>query len=210
MKRSAVLLAVLIVPLGIAGSCGQAASDDPKSGLIQAAKGADLKGYAFASTEDDSAATASFTSPVVKTDLALKDGSNVVVGYKAVRDRKKNTTTNYRQEIARSGRSVSFVLTDLGTNQVVDRQTLAVPQDDGNGGGGGGSETSCPPCSQVMHDWECNRRSALLCEANRTCQIQHDHLICGDGCPHFTMFVAPTRPICSLVSFPIPDRLSIN
>lgn len=164
----------------------------------------------FASTEDDSGATASFTSPAVKNGIALKNDGNVVVGYKAVRDKQKNATTNYRQEIVRSGRSLAFVITDLGTNQVVERQTLTIPEDDGNGGGGGGSEPSCPSCAEAMRDWRCNRRGTLQCEANRTCQIQRDHMVCGDGCPHSTLFVAPTDPRCSIANFPLPDKMSMD
>src|ERR1044071_4703752 len=112
MKHSMASLTVLVFYLG-ASFCSHPPSD-PKEGLIQAAKGVDLKGYAFASTDDDSGATASFTSPALKDPTILKSAATLAAGYKAVRDKKKNTTTNYRQDVIRSGRSLSFVITDLG------------------------------------------------------------------------------------------------
>lgn len=207
MKRSTVSLAVLVFYLGAVGACGPPASD-PKGGLIQAANGADLKGYSFASTDDDSEATASFTSPALKTPTILENDGTLVVGYKAVRDKKKNTTTNYRQDIIRSGRSLSFVITDLGTNQVVERQTLTIPPPPPPPPPP--PLPTCPTCDKAFADFNCNRRPSLQCEANRTCRIQLTEVVCdnspGQGCPHWLVLVAPTRRVCSIANFPLPDQ----
>lgn len=184
------LFAVVIVCLG-AGACGSSGTD-LKKGLLRVAKGADLRGYTLALSEDDAHATASFTNTASKEGVTFTGDGTVVIAYRAVYDKKSDTTTNYRDDIVRKGRSLTFVITDLGTDRVVDQQSLQIDEDEEEDDGGG---TPCPLCSDAREDFELNRLPILQAEANRTCKTVHAVYKCCEF---------PPCPGCPLVHVPIP------
>jgi len=208
---------VVLLFLGLAGAC-RSTGTDLKKGLLRAAKGADLRGYTLALSEDDSQATASFTSAAIKDTMTFTGDGTVVVRYRAVHDKKNGTTTNYRDDIVRKGRLLTFVMTDLGTNRVIGKQSLALPADNPGGGGGGGSRCF-PACSDAERDFNLNQLPALQAEADRTCKDQLGGYDCCnsppcDRCLKATVIVRPAPhlqhilPACEMTSLPFPDAFS--
>jgi alpha-tubulin suppressor-like RCC1 family protein len=210
--------AVVLLCLGLAGAC-RSTGTDLKKGLLRAAKGADLRGHTFASSEDASQATASFTSAAIKDRMTFTGDATVVVRYRAVHDKKNGTTTNYRDDIVRKGRSLTFVITDLGANRVIGKQSLAIPADDPGGGGDGGGFRCFTACSDAERDFNLNQFPALQAEANRTCKVQRGGYLCCNNppcpiCRDVLVFVPPTPhlqptlPLCAVASLPFPDAFS--
>jgi hypothetical protein len=208
MKRCALSIVASLCLIALL-SC-QAA--DPKAGLVQATKGADLKGYTFASYEDGTVKTASFTNGGVRDGITLKNDGTVVLKYETIEDKKKNSVTTRRTDMVRNGRSLNFLITDLGTNQVLDRQSVSIPNDDGGTGGGGGTG-NLPLCSDARRDYECRQQPFLQCEANRTCRIQRGGYSCcetpGQNCMVVDTIVVPNTPRC-LFRYVAVDRLILR
>jgi alpha-tubulin suppressor-like RCC1 family protein len=210
--------AVVLLCLGVAGAC-RSTGTDLKEGLRRAAKGADLRDYTFASSEDDSQAIASFTSGAIKDRMTLTRDATVVARYQAVHDKKNDTTTYYRDDIVRKGRLLTFVRTDLGTNRIVNQQSLDITGDGGRGGRGGRRGTPCPSCADAQQDFDLNHRPALQAEANRTCRVLLGGYSCCDNPPCETCLevlvgVSPgATPIlegCWVANFPLPDEFSLD
>jgi alpha-tubulin suppressor-like RCC1 family protein len=213
MKHRLLLSFVMTTCTLIAAGC--ATRTDLKKGLLRAVKGADLRGYTLAQSEDDSQATASFTSAAIKDTMTFTGDGTVVVRYRAVHDKKNGTTTNYRDDIVRKGRLLTFVMTDLGTNRVIGKQSLAIPADDPGGGGDGGLRCFTS-CSDAEQDFNLNQRPALQDAANRTCQTQRGGYQCCDNPPsanylEVLKLISPTPhlqhilPACEVASLPFQD-----
>jgi len=217
MKHRLLLSLVMTTCTLIAAGC--ATQTDLKKELLRAVKGADLRGYTLALSEDDSQATVSFTSAAIKDTMTFTGDGTVVVRYRAVHDKKNGTTTNYRDDIVRKGRLLTFVMTDLGTNRVVGKQSLAIHTDDPGGGGGSGGFRCFTACSDAERDFNLNQLPALQAEANRTCKGQRGGYECCNNppcaiCEEVLKVVPPaphlqpTLPACAAASLPFPDAFS--
>jgi len=210
MKR--ITLFAIVSLCFVVASCRQA-PPDPKAELVAAAKGADLKGYTFTSHEDDAQATASFTSTGVTTGITLKGDGTVALKYESIRDKQKNSITMQRTDMVRNGRTLTFVVTDLGTSQTVDRQSITIPDRTGGNGGGGVGNGGFPLCSDAIRDYLCRQKPLLQCEANRTCRIQRGGYECcetpGQNCIAVDTIVVPNNPRCSVRNVSL-DRLLLR
>ncbi|HEV7919812.1 MAG TPA: hypothetical protein VGR02_03375 [Thermoanaerobaculia bacterium] len=210
MKRS-VLFTAMSLCLVMVISCRHVAPDQ-KGDLILATKGADLKEYAFASYEDDAKTTASFTNRGVRDGITLKNDGAVTLKYETVRDKRKNSVTTRRTTMVRKDRTLTFVITDLGSGQIVDQQAVVIPYSVGGTGGTGGT-SNFPLCSSAVPDYLCRQQPVLQCEANRTCHIQRGGYECcetpGQSCIAVDTIVVPTDPRCSVAYVPV-DRLLLR
>jgi len=215
MKHRLLLSFVMTTCTLIAAGC--ATRTDLKEGLLRAVKGADLRGYTLAQSEDDSQATASFTSAAIKDTMTFTGDGTVVVRYRAVHDKKNGTTANYRDDIVRKGRSLTFVITDLGTNRVIGKQSHAI---DDPGGGGDDGLRCFTSCSDAKRDFDLNHLPALQDAANRTCQEVRGGYDCCDNPPcadcllKVTVLVPPAPhlqhilPACEVASLSFPAVFS--
>ena len=195
---SMVLLSVCLV-----GSC-KTTTSDPRADLLQSLKGANVEGYRFSTREDDLQATATLTNGAVR-DLVTLDqrDTNLVLAYTSVRDKKTGATNLYRTEIIKAGSALTLLVTNLTTNEVLERTTSAAPERHNPPAGAPGFNT----LSDCIRDFDCTRRGALQCEADRTCQAQMAALICclnNGQCFSVHLIIRPGSRRCFLGGL-IPD-----
>ncbi len=186
-----------------AGGCSKAArTETPRDELVNALKGANVEGYVFATKEDDAQLVVSLTNPAVRDFIKFGGGAtNVVLRYSSVKDKKANTAKLYKSEVVKTGDKLSLVVTDVATGAVISDDpfpVLQIPPD---------RKPTFESLDACMEDFNCNRRGALLCEANRTCKDQRFSLICwlndGSGVSVHGI-IKPTRFRCLLTDI-IPD-----
>ncbi len=206
MSRTRLVVVLLFL---VVASCRQA-EQDPKAELVRAAKGIDLKQYTFASYEDDAKASASFTNVGVRDGITLKGDGTVALKYETVRDKRTNRVTTRRTDLVRNARTLTSVITDVGSGGVVDRQSANIPDISG-GGGRVPPVDACatlPTCAEAINDFNCRQKPLLQCEANRTCHFQLGGYDCRkpDGnCESPLLIVVPTNPRCSVMHLPLDD-----
>jgi hypothetical protein len=183
--------------LVVVTACQSTSTTNPRADLLRTINGANVDGYAFSFDEDATRSTSSLTNPAVSDVVTLGAGDNAVpLRYTTIRNRATNTATTYKTEIVRSGSSVSYVVTDLATNREVQRTSLG---DDGTPPPDTGSCDQS--CASFFHDYECNEKPRLQCEANKTCTIVHGHFRCrqpNGTCVDGPTVVTPNTPRCEL------------
>ena len=163
---------------------------------------ADVQGFSYSKVENDQQSAESLTNPaVVSLTPFPKETTNVVVGFKRVRDKAANTSRTYKTEVRRAGKEVTLVVTDIANNEVVVNTRFPDP-------------LPHPEVQQFdslqacINDFLCKNGSALQCEANRTCQPQFWGLICcikgQQFCVSVHGVVRPNTLRCQIIG-PIVD-----
>lgn len=198
-------LVVVLFFLGWVSSCKNTRTD-PKEELLNALKGANVEGYVFATQEDNTQVVASLTNSAVQDLIKLDDRTNnVVLKYTSVKDKTANTTKIYKAEIVKDSMSLTLLVTDIATGEAVVKDTFIPPPppplDNPNPGPIFDSLEAC------IKDFNCTRRGAIQCEADRTCKAQPAALTCwlknGQGFSvHF--LIKPTSAKCRFRDL-IPD-----
>lgn len=165
-------LPAAVLLLGLAGSCSQPATD-PKADLAASLQGADVEGYHFALSEDEAQTTSSLTNGTVRGLITLgRDDADLPLRYTKIEDKQAKTAKTYRSQIVKKGPSLSLVVSEVGTDTVV--ETKAFPP----------AGPACQPEGQFdsleacIARFNCTSKGALLCEANRTCEPQFAALTC--------------------------------
>jgi len=180
---------------------------DPREDLLRSLKGANVEGYHFATKEDDAQVIASLTNSAVRNLIKLDSGAtNLVLRYTSVKDKNTNTSKIYKTEIVKTGTALTLQVTDIATGEVVTRQTFPAPEPHKKT-----DATGRPPTfdslEDCIRDFDCTRRGALQCEANRTCEDQFAALTCclnNGQCISVHLIIRPTRLKCRLREI-IPD-----
>jgi hypothetical protein len=184
---------------------------DPRQDLLRSLKGANVEGYHFATEEDETQVIASLTNSAVRNLIKLDSGdTDMALRYTSVKDKNTNTTRTYKTEITKTGTALTLLVTDIATGEVVSRKTFPIPESPNKPG------ATCPPprfdsLDDCIKNFDCTRREAIQCEANRTCEAQLAGLSCclknGQGISvHF--LITPTSLICRLGTF-FPDRTGL-
>jgi hypothetical protein len=197
---SAFSLVIALLALGAVGSCTTTAPDqkpDLRAELTSSLKGANVDGYVFATKEDDGRVLASLTNSAVRNLITIEGGTtNTVLAYTRITDKKANTTKTYKAEAVKTGTSLALVVTDIATGDVLSKDTFPVPEPHGTGGPTFDSLEAC------IKDFECQRRGALQCEANKTCKDQFAALTCcltNGQCFSVHLIIRPTTFRCTLL-----------
>jgi hypothetical protein len=144
---------------------------DLRGELVRALQEVDLTGFDFATEENDSQMTASFTTSKVRNVIA-DPGDKLVLGYTLVKDLKMNTQSVTRAEIVKSDTGVAMLITDLKTGDTLERLPFPAPEPHHDPD----SETF-ETLQDCLDEFKC-KETALQCEANRTCQDQYASTIC--------------------------------
>src|SRR5262249_2117675 len=157
-------------------ACSKPAPPGAREELVGSLKGANVDGFEFATTAADSQETASLTNPAVKNLINMDSGpTSIVLKYTRVKDKKANTAKTFKAETTRSGKELTLQVTDLGSNDVVSRNTFTPVA---HSPGPTPRPQTFDTLEDCIRDFDCNRRGALQCEANRTCQDQFAALTC--------------------------------
>jgi hypothetical protein len=199
-KRSgfAFLSLMTLLMLCLLPSCKQTAiTTNAREDLVRALGNTNLSGFDFESTENDAQLITSFTNSNVKSVIRLEGGTNsVVLKYTGVKDKGKNTSTTYKTELSRSGNTLAMLVTDLASGAIVSRDTFPPPTSHDPVGPTFDSLEDC------INDFDCKRKGALQCEANRTCKDQFAALTCclkNGECYSVHLIIRPTRILCQLL-----------
>jgi hypothetical protein len=204
--RSAFFVFILLLSVGLLCSCKRPAAASPRDELVSALKGANVDGFDFATNEDESQAVASLTNGAVRGLVNMDTGPmNFVLRYTRVKDKKTNTVKTYKTEMVKAGKELTLQVTDLASNEVVSKN--AFQRTDGHSPSDPGAPPTFNTLEDCIKDFNCTRRGALECEANRTCKDQFAALICclnNGQCFSVHLIIRPTSLICRLINS-IPD-----
>lgn len=192
-------VAVVLLSLGLLCSC-KLMRTDPREDLIRSLRGANVEGFQFATKEDGAEEIASLTNSAVRNLIKLDDvETNLVLRYTRISDKATNTARTYKTEIAKEGTALTLLVTDIGTNEVVSRDTFpAAATKHANG------FDSLEDC---LREFDCVNRGPLQCEANRTCKDQFAAITCclkNGQCFSVHLIIRPTTLRCKLREV-IPD-----
>lgn len=160
---------IVVVSLLALVSCKTPPGEGDLRGSLPAA---DVQGYVYAKSDDGNIATESLTNPATVNLTPLAKGTtNVVIGYKRIRDQKANATHTYKTEARIAGNDVTLVVTDTASNEAVLNVKFPEAQPHATDGG-------FDTLGECLADFFCKNGSALQCEANRTCRDQFWAVIC--------------------------------
>ncbi len=199
-SESALCCVFLFLFLGPVSSC-KTSVPDLKGDLVRSLKGANVEGFHFATEEDESQRVASLTNSVVRELVNLDSGPpNLVLRYASVKDKKTNITTTNKTEIVKTGAVLALLVTDIATGETVSRTEFPAPEVH-QPSDPSGSPPTFDTLEACIADFNCTRRGALECEANRTCEDQFAALTCcleGGQCFSVHLIIRPTTLKCRL------------
>jgi hypothetical protein len=197
-------VSIALLFLLVVSSC-TAAPPNPKEELLKSLKDAGATNYHFAMKESDQQEISSLSNNVIRTHVKVgKDMTNLVLRYTRVTDKKLNTTTLYKTEIARSGAALTLLITNLSTHEVISKQTFPTPKPARRDAAG---RVSFDTLDECLRDFDCTQRGTLQCEANRTCEPILAAITCclsETECYSVHIIIKPTLLRC-LVTELIPD-----
>jgi hypothetical protein len=220
---SAFCLAIALLSLSLVWSCQPAPPDsgnatpgstpgaktsDPREELVRSLKGANVDGFLFATEEQDNQVVTSLTNSAVRNLITLDKGAtNLVLRYTSVKDKKANSTQTTKTEVVKTGNALALQVTDIATGQVVSKDAFPPP----------GSHVPTGPTFDTLEaciqDFNCTRRGALQCEADRTCKNQFAALTCclkNGQCFSVHLIIRPTRLRCLVATFPDLEGLVLS
>ena len=171
--KSPFYVAVVLVFLSLLSSCAKTTISDPKGDLVSSLKGHEVEGYFFSLNEDDVQTTSSLTNNAVHDLITLGKGdASVALRYTRIKDKKTNAVNTYKAEVIKKDASLELVVTELGTNKVVEERAFPAAGPTCQPPGQFDSITAC------INEFNCASKGPLLCEANRTCDTQFAALTC--------------------------------
>ncbi|MEK6322270.1 MAG: hypothetical protein AABN33_11355 [Acidobacteriota bacterium] len=210
--ESAFRLAIVFLSLGLVGSC-KTTMPDPRQDLLRSLKGANVEGYHFATEEDETQVIASLTNSAVRNLITLDSGAtDLVLRYTSVKDKNTNTTRTSKTEVIKTGTALTLLVTDIATGEVVSRKPFPAAESHKK------TDTTGPPptfdsLEDCIKDFNCTRRGALQCEADRTCENQFAALTCclkNGQCFSVHLIIRPTRLRCLIAVFPNFEGLVLS
>jgi hypothetical protein len=198
----AVYVTVALVLLSLVWSCTKTTISDPKGDLLSSLKGQEVEGYLFSLNEDNAQTTSSLTNNALDSPVTLGKGdSSLVLRYTRVQDKKTNAINTYKSEVIKKDTSLTLLVTELGTNKVVEEKPFPAPGPTCQPPGQFDSLTDC------INEFNCANKGPLLCEANRTCDPQFAALTCclkNGQIFSVHLIIRPDRLICTLRDL-VPD-----
>ena len=203
-SKSAFCLAIALLSLGLVSSCKTPAAPDPRQDLVNSLKGANVDGFLFATSEDDAQSIVSLTNNAVRSLIRLDSAANIVLRYTSIKEKNNNTTRVHKTEAVKTGTALALLVTDVATGDVISRKAFPAPEPHHADTGAAPLFDSLEDC---IKDFDCKRRGALQCEANRTCEDQFAALTCclkNGQCFSVHLIIRPTSLRCRLIGF-IPD-----
>ena len=203
-SKSAFCLAIALLSLGLVTSCKTPPTPDPRQDLVNSLKGANVDGFLFATSEDDAQIVTSLTNSAVRNLIRLDSAANIVLRYTSIKEKNTNTTKIHKTEAVKTGTSLALLVTDIATGDVISRKAFPAPEPHHADTGAAPLFDSLEDC---IKDFDCKRRGALQCEANRTCEDQFAALTCclkNGQCFSVHLIIRPTSLRCRLIGF-IPD-----
>ncbi len=222
-SHSAFWLAVVLLSLGLIGSCQPATpesgsatpgatpgakTNDPREEFVKSLKGANADGYLFATEEQDNQVVTSLTNSAVRNLITLDPkATNLVLRYTGVKDKKTNSTQTTKTEVIKTGDAVALQVTDIATGQVVSKDSFPTAEPHLPSGPTFDTLEAC------IADFNCKRRGELQCEANRTCKNQFAALTCclkNGQCFSVHLIIRPTRLRCLIATFPDLEGLVLS
>lgn len=199
-RQTAFYLSIALLSIIFVNSC-QPSSTSARDELASSLKGANVEGFYFANHENESQEVSSLTNSAVSNLIKFDDATNnIVLRYTRVKDKAKGTTNTYKTEIVKTGNALDFLITELETGDSVFKKNLPAPTATDN-------FPTYDTFEACIDDFNCTKRSALQCEANRTCEPQFAAIICcrKDGqCLSIHFVFKPNSRKCLLRDL-IPD-----
>jgi len=195
----------MLFSIGLLCSC-QTTVSDLKEEFVRSLKSANVEGYYFAIEEDETQIVTYLTNSAVRNLIQLEGDTTVVLKYTRIKVKKANTAKTYITEVAKAGTALALLVKDIATGEVSSRKTFPVPEPHRDTDTTG-SLPIFDSLEDCLRDFNCTRRGALQCEANRTCEDQYAAMICclSDGlCYSVHLIIRPTTLRCK-VAVPIPD-----
>ena len=172
---------------------------DQKQELSRALKVKNVKGYHFSLQEDENKIIASLTNSAVRKPINLnKAGTDLILSYSQVKDKKKRTTRAFKSQVKTDGSSVAIIVRDLVTNRVISKNPFPSPTPHDHDG-----DTGFETLEQCIQDFRCKHGGELQCEANRTCKTQFAALICclnNGNCFSVHLVFHPNTLRCQILS----------
>lgn len=198
-------LASMLFSIALLCSC-QTTISDPREEFVRSLKGANVEGYYFAIEENETQIVTSLTNSAVRNLIQLDGDTTVVLKYTRIKEKKANTAKIYITEVVKTGTALALLVKDIEKGEVSSRKTFPapVPHNDTDTTGSLPIFDSLEDC---LTNFNCTRRGALQCEANRTCEDQYAAMICclSDGlCYSVHLIIRPTTLRCK-VAVPIPN-----
>lgn len=222
-SQTAFCLAIVLLSLSLVWSCQPATPDsgtvapgstpgsnspDPRQEFIRSLKGANVDGYLFATEEQDNQVVTSLTNSAVRNLITWDNSAtNLVLRYTGVKDKKTNTTQTSKTEAVKTGNALAIQVTDIATGQVISKDTFPTAEPHLPTG------PTFDTLEDCIKDFNCTRRGALQCEADRTCKNQFAALICclkNGQCFSVHLIIRPTRLRCLIATFPDLDGLVLS
>lgn len=167
---------------------------DLKEDFVRSLKGANVDGYHFAIEENQTQFVVSLTNDAVR-DLIRLDGGpiDLVLKYTRIKDKEANTAKTFKTSVVKTDSTLALLVKDFVTGEVVSRKVFPAPE----------PLPTFDSLEDCINDFNCKRRAALQCEANRTCEDQYASLTCclDDGqCFSVHLIIRPTRLKCRLTA----------
>jgi len=170
-----------------------------KQEMLGKLKGINVKGYYFSLQEDENKVVAMMTNSAVRKLINLnRAGTDLILCYAKVKDKKKRTTRVSRSEVSITGSTVSIIVKDLITNKVISKYPFTSPSRHDHDG-----RTKFKTLEKCIEDFRCKHGGELLWEANRTCKPQFVGIICcltNGNCFSVHLVFPPTSLRCQILS----------
>ncbi len=168
---------------------------DLRGELIRSLKGEYVEGFHFATEEDENQTVASLTNSAVRNFIALEESkTSLVVRYTLVKKKETATSRVYKIEVVKTGTEVALVVTDMATDELVNKIVLPEPERH--------DKHTFESIDDCIADFDSTPfQSALQAEANRTCEDQIAHVLCclsNGSCFSVVLFIKPTSWRCRL------------
>ena len=106
-----------------------------KQELLGKLKGIKVKDFLFSLQEDDNKIVAMMTNSAVRKLINLnRAGTNLILCYTKVKDKKKRTTRIFKTEVNTTGSALSLFVRDLITNKVISKYPFPSPSEHDHAG----------------------------------------------------------------------------
>ena len=202
-SKSAFCLLISVLSLVLVCGCSTT-KPDAREDLVRSLKGANVDGYFFATSEDEVQIATSLTNSAGRNLIKLDSAAtNLVLRYTSVKQKSTNATRTYKAEVTKAGSALTLLITDIASGEVITRTPFPAPEPHSKT-----DSSAAPPAFDTLEDcirdFNCTRRSALQCEADRTCQNQFAGLICclkNGQCISVHFVIKPTAFRCRFIDF---------
>lgn len=191
-------------------SCNDSKVESPKQELLDAFKDQKIESdFNFETSENDSLTTAAFKNKAISNQIMLTTrDTSLVIGYFSEKNKKTSSSSVHKYELIMHDSAVYIEISDA-TKKIIDKITYPAIIDN-TGGVTPPVPDGFDSINDCIADFNCTRRGALQCQANKTCSPVGAALLCcltNGQCFSVHLLITPNIPICSIKSSRIPDIL---